>query len=77
MPAHADAETNLLKQLRDLRDPREAANKRNNAPISPYGRSKLMVEQIIVDYAAAYGLRYVALRYFNSPLTKSSAADSI
>ena len=35
-------------------------------PISPYGRSKLMVEQIIVDYAAAYGLRYVALRYFNA-----------
>jgi UDP-arabinose 4-epimerase len=25
-----------------------------------------MVEHIIVDYAAAYGLRYVALRYFNA-----------
>ena len=35
-------------------------------PISPYGRSKLMVEQILGDYAAAYGLRYVALRYFNA-----------
>ena len=35
-------------------------------PISPYGRSKLMVEQILADYAAAYGLRYVALRYFNA-----------
>jgi len=36
------------------------------APISPYGRSKLMVEQILADYAAAYGLRYVSLRYFNA-----------
>ena len=35
-------------------------------PISPYGRSKLMVEQILSDYAAAYGLRYVSLRYFNA-----------
>ena len=35
-------------------------------PISPYGRSKLMVEQILEDYAAAYGLRYVSLRYFNA-----------
>ena len=36
------------------------------APISPYGRSKLMVEQILADYAAAYGLSYVSLRYFNA-----------
>jgi UDP-arabinose 4-epimerase len=35
-------------------------------PISPYGRSKLMVEQILEDSAAAYGLRYVSLRYFNA-----------
>ena len=35
-------------------------------PISPYGRSKLMVEQIIQDYARAYGLRYAILRYFNA-----------
>jgi len=35
-------------------------------PISPYGRSKLMVEQILDDYATAYGLRYVSLRYFNA-----------
>lgn len=34
-------------------------------PISPYGRSKLMVEQILEDYAA-YGMRYVSLRYFNA-----------
>ena len=35
-------------------------------PINPYGRSKLMVEKILEDYAKAYGLRYVALRYFNA-----------
>jgi UDP-glucose-4-epimerase GalE len=36
------------------------------APINPYGRSKLMAEQILADLAAAEGLRYVALRYFNA-----------
>ena len=35
-------------------------------PINPYGRSKLMVEQLAQDYAAAYGLRTVSLRYFNA-----------
>jgi UDP-glucose 4-epimerase len=35
-------------------------------PINPYGRSKLMVEQMLGDYAAAYGLRAICLRYFNA-----------
>jgi UDP-glucose 4-epimerase len=35
------------------------------APISPYGRSKLMVEWMLVDSARAYDFRFVALRYFN------------
>jgi len=35
-------------------------------PINPYGHSKLMVEQILRDYAVAYQLRSVALRYFNA-----------
>lgn len=35
-------------------------------PINPYGATKLMVERIFKDYAKAYGLRYVALRYFNA-----------
>jgi UDP-glucose 4-epimerase len=34
-------------------------------PINPYGRSKLMSELIIQDYAKASTLRYVVLRYFN------------
>lgn len=36
------------------------------APINPYGASKLMVERILEDAANAYGLRSVALRYFNA-----------
>ena len=35
-------------------------------PINPYGRSKLMVEQMMADYADAYGLRFASLRYFNA-----------
>lgn len=36
------------------------------APINPYGRTKLVAEWMLHDYAAAYGLRFVALRYFNA-----------
>lgn len=35
-------------------------------PTSPYGASKAMVERILSDCAAAYGLRSVSLRYFNA-----------
>lgn len=35
-------------------------------PISPYGKGKFMVEQVLKDYSSAYGLRYVSLRYFNA-----------
>jgi UDP-glucose-4-epimerase GalE len=35
-------------------------------PVNPYGRSKLIVEQVLTDYASAYGLRSIALRYFNA-----------
>jgi UDP-glucose 4-epimerase len=35
-------------------------------PINPYGSSKLMMEKIFADYAVAYGLKYIALRYFNA-----------
>ncbi len=36
------------------------------APINPYGRSKWMVEQLLNDFAAAYGLPSVIFRYFNA-----------
>jgi UDP-arabinose 4-epimerase len=35
-------------------------------PINPYGRSKLMIEQILADYQRAYGIQYISLRYFNA-----------
>ena len=35
-------------------------------PINPYGRSKLLIEQILPDFTAAYGMKYIALRYFNA-----------
>jgi UDP-glucose 4-epimerase len=34
-------------------------------PINPYGRSKLMIEEILDDYSKAFNLKYVSLRYFN------------
>lgn len=36
------------------------------APINPYGHSKRMIEQMLEDYACAYGLQFVSLRYFNA-----------
>jgi UDP-glucose 4-epimerase len=41
-------------------------------PINPYGQTKLAVERVLADYAAAYGLGYAALRYFNAA---GAAAD--
>jgi UDP-glucose 4-epimerase len=35
-------------------------------PISPYGESKLMTEWMLKSYQHAYGLDYVAFRYFNA-----------
>lgn len=43
------------------------------APINPYGRSKLMVEQVLADFSKAYGLKYVVLRYFNAAGAHKSA----
>jgi UDP-glucose-4-epimerase GalE len=36
------------------------------APINPYGASKLMIERMLADFEVAHGLRHVALRYFNA-----------
>lgn len=40
--------------------------KHSQNPINPYGRTKLMIEQIFADYEQAYGLQHIALRYFNA-----------
>lgn len=42
------------------------------SPTNPYGRSKLFIEQILKDYSLAFGLKFVALRYFNA----SGASDT-
>jgi len=35
-------------------------------PVNPYGETKLTTERMLANYAAAYGLRWMALRYFNA-----------
>jgi len=35
-------------------------------PVNPYGRTKLMVEQVLADYARAYAFESISLRYFNA-----------
>jgi UDP-glucose 4-epimerase len=35
-------------------------------PLSPYGRTKWMIEQILQDYDRAYGLRSISFRYFGT-----------
>ncbi len=35
-------------------------------PINPYGKGKLMIEEILDDYDRAYGMRHISLRYFNA-----------
>lgn len=41
------------------------------APTNVYGRTKLMIENMLADYDMAYEMRYAALRYFNA----AGAAD--
>jgi UDP-glucose 4-epimerase len=36
------------------------------APVSPYGKGKLMVEDILKDLDSAYGIKHINLRYFNA-----------
>ena len=35
-------------------------------PTNVYGRTKLMIEEMLSDYSSIYGSTYVALRYFNA-----------
>ncbi|MEJ0024637.1 MAG: UDP-glucose 4-epimerase GalE [Rhizomicrobium sp.] len=41
------------------------AEDERKAPISPYARSKLMMEWMLQDVSRATGLRHIVLRYFN------------
>lgn len=42
-------------------------------PVNPYGRSKWMIEQVILDFNKAYGMPSVILRYFNAAGAEPSA----
>jgi UDP-arabinose 4-epimerase len=35
-------------------------------PVSPYGRTKHIIEALLEDYARSFGMRYAALRYYNA-----------
>lgn len=43
-------------------------------PINPYGMTKWITERVLRDYDAAYGIRSVALRYFNAAGASPDAA---
>jgi UDP-arabinose 4-epimerase len=42
-------------------------------PVNPYGESKLFVERVLRWYGEAYGLNWIALRYFNAAGAESQA----
>lgn len=42
------------------------AESHQQRPMNPYGRTKLMIEQALGDYATAYGTQSISLRYFNA-----------
>src|SRR6266699_4619057 len=46
------------------------------APINPYGKSKLVFEQILADYKLYTGLTYVSLRYFNAAGASSTCGEN-
>ncbi len=35
-------------------------------PLNPYGETKYMIERILEDYDAAYGIKFASMRYFNA-----------
>ena len=73
---------NLLEALRDHHvknfifsstcatygDPQEIPMNENHpqSPINPYGKSKLMIEQVLEDFSFAHHLCFASLRYFNA-----------
>jgi len=42
------------------------SEEQSKKPINPYGWTKYIIERILLDYDAAYGLKSVVLRYFNA-----------
>src|SRR3546814_7773519 len=44
-------------------------------PLNPYGTSKLVIEGALQDYARAYGLHSVSLRYFNAARSEEHTSE--
>ncbi|MEG8945925.1 UDP-glucose 4-epimerase GalE [Rosettibacter firmus] len=42
------------------------SEKESSKPINPYANTKLIIETMLKDFDNAYGLKFVALRYFNA-----------
>jgi len=66
--ARAEVHGLVFSSSATVYDPRQVSplgESTPTGPINPYGRTKLMVEQIIADVAATSPLRAVNLRYFN------------
>ncbi|MFA7229444.1 MAG: NAD-dependent epimerase/dehydratase family protein, partial [Melioribacteraceae bacterium] len=42
------------------------SEKEPSLPINPYANTKFIIEMILKDFETAFGMRYVALRYFNA-----------
>jgi len=59
---------NSEKELPTLRVPRSILKPETHEqrPINPYGPSKMVKERMRSDFAQTHGLRFVALRHFNS-----------
>lgn len=47
-------------------DTAQIDERQEQRPVNPYGRTKLIAERMLYDYADAFGLRYAVLRYFNA-----------
>ncbi|MDR0453890.1 MAG: UDP-glucose 4-epimerase GalE [Deferribacteraceae bacterium] len=47
--------------------------KHPQSPVNPYGNTKYIIEKMLADYKKAYGLKYIALRYFNAAGARESA----
>jgi len=42
------------------------SEEQSSNPINPYANTKLIIEMLLKDFESAFGLKYVALRYFNA-----------
>ena len=58
--------SSTARDLRRARSRRRSPRAIRSAPINAYGETKLAIERALPHFERAYGLRSVALRYFNA-----------